>query len=297
MDIEIRNIKPKLLEKIWDWEWDILGIGDIGCVYRMPSQNELKDMVKVAIENDKKINFITPIAHQPHLEHILNMIRIVYESVECVDCTINDLGVLSASKELKRDNFNLIIGRILMRVFQECPWHSVIFDDEDNFIKEAFTTKSYEEEKILFLKKLGAKGFESSYFSEISPVLGRLLHAQGLQLRLYLDFALASVGRACHTARFYKLNPPECLSKCEKSTKIKMSKIYNTSTGIPTFDEIPEDSKKYIPEFCVWGNCIFWKTTEEMDSNITNYANSVILDARQYSNEELKQKIEFIRTL
>jgi len=298
MEIELRNSILKKVENIIHYDFNVIGLGSESCPHKLPAIEEILKIYDIASDHDKKFRLITPITPQSSLDFVLNTIQQFIDETSNGDITINDLGVLHACQETilnEKTNHCFNIGLGIVVSLAQCAWIDHILRDESNFIRDAYLkTNMNHDRKIRFLQEYyGIKGVEVPYIPKIEKSFSELKN-KGLEIIAQINYIPVAYARACHTARFYKIRPPNCVNKCEDTIKIKLEEIFDLTQLIPRYIKPDPDVKKLIPDFWLVGNVLYRK---ELISNISDSVDCVVLDSRFYSNKELKSTIEWLSTI
>lgn len=296
MEIEIRNLNKYRFSKISHYDFDIVGIGSEGCPHKLPEVKDILEMYSIVSGQGRKFRLITPITPQSDLNYVLGVIKDTVEQIPNIDITINDLGVLYACQDIRNNqNCNFNIGPGLVVSMMQCSWFEYILRDETDFVKKAYLqTNMNHDKKIDFLKNYGVQGVEVPCVSSIMDSF-TYLDKKGLEVIAHMNYVPIAYARACHTARFYKINPPNCVDKCETVIKTRLKEMFDLSQIIPRYIEADTNVKTMLSDFWLLGNVTY--TKESLPKFISNSVKFAVLESRFYSDSELKTNIDLLKLI
>lgn len=262
MNLELRLTNHKEIDRALRANIDWVGIGDEGCVYRIPKGEELREIIEKAIERNIRPRIITPRVAQRELEIISSVVQTVSAYQEEVDVIVNDLGVLALCNEAA-DSMGIYFGRQLVRSIFDCPWHDSILGGEDAAVKRELSRHSYDhKEKMDILKRFKVRGIEINHIKGITGSLQRIA-ANGISLGIHLGNSLLTVGRDCITGRHLGVKPPKCIEQCGEVYEIEWDGLWLS----PTSNDIPAgpEHKQCLDGAVVKGNRVLKKSSNTVE--------------------------------
>ncbi len=261
---------------------DCIGIGDEGCLYRMPDVKSLKEIIEAAIKKNIRPRLVTPRVAQRGLKKVINMMEMLSHYDGRIDIIVNDLGVLELCREMVPDT-DIYFGRQIARSIFDCPWYDFILKGEKQNIIDDLSRHSYDQQaKYKLLKTLRVKGIEINFASEITVSLKRIT-ANGFNISIHLESNLLTAGRECVTARHLGLRPMECSAQCKREYEIEWDGIWQS----PTLNDVPADleHKQCLAGAYVRGNRVLQKKNLTIEQAQQASATIVILEEKGNWNQ------------
>lgn len=263
-------IKEKIVRRLSDdiSVYDYIVVGDEGCFYAA-FNNNIFEIVNMALLKNKKIRYITPILSTKQLNVMRKYLIDLSDQMQ-IKVVFNDTGLLYSLKNQIRDNKIIpVFGRILTKSIIDCPWHENIVFDENDDIKVALTGNTFcHFEKMKLLRTYNIK--------EIEVNLNHVHFIRELKCYKYLicaryDSFLISVGRCCYTAYWHNLSINNCdiEPQCDNKIYIKLDKKWSKKAKM--FDYPNEEDKKYFDHIFVQGT----KVMSDTIYNSNQYENIV----------------------
>jgi hypothetical protein len=284
--IEIRTADYSKLENILNLadKFNLrVGLGSECCVHKLPGL----DILKNTISHVANLTVVTPITPQKHYKWMLDYIN---ELPSGVNLVINDAGILySLNKTKSLGKFDKIIaGRGIVHTSEACPWVDHLLRDESEHIKEAFLQTNLNYSRTLdFFKKMGMTGMETDLESRtVNAAL-----KTGLPVSAHIEYIAVSYARSCHTSRFYKEQPPECVHRCNNPIELELIDMFDLSSVPPGFAQPSPEMMEIFPHLYLLGNTIFMKS----NCQDTKGLEQVIINADMYDIEGLTNKILSIK--
>jgi len=202
---------------------DDVRFGSEFCELNLPSEDQLKEGLDLALDNGKEFTYVTPRLSNSGIERVRRHLALL-DSRGDVRVVFNDLGTLNIMEGYR--NLRPHIGRQLCHVPARCPWSDKIIERgaegrleklyhrmTRRWVERAFSTTSLNYRLTLDLyERSGARGLDVDWIPRIFPSLGYLRGA-GLSLSLHTELILATWSRRCYTAHFLG---EEDLSKCSR---------------------------------------------------------------------------------
>jgi len=298
MDIEVRISDLNQLNDVISYgiDCDIIGVGDEGCVYKLPSPDDLPDIVDKVEETGLEFRLVTPFVPQSHFKYVFSLIQKLSELKNHVNIVINDYGLLHASQRLNIRNPHFIIGHFLSATHEASPWFELMVSQESEFVKNICAQNFLNDSHLnTFLKRLGVVGIEAECLpNEVKSL--QEIHERGLYIGLLLDFVPVTFSRVCHTSRFYRLHPPKCRTKCNSPLVLQITHYREWWIPRAEFKEISYELRQRIPKLYVYGNIVYRKSPIKLNKKL-DFVDYVILDVKFYSLKELSEEIRNIRKL
>jgi len=292
MKYEIRVRDYEKLSDIIDLEFDIVGIGDEGCVHKLPNIEIAKDMIKKIKNARKMIRIITPKIPERHLRRVVELIKIISNETEEFWITINDLGLLYALKKEKIELKHVTIGRAISRSFEDCLWYEHILRDEDEFVKDAIIQNNMAHKvKIDFFKDYQIDAIESNMLEHQEKAFANLKNC-GYKVCVHYGYIAVAFSRACQTAKYYKAEIPDCKAKCSKPIHMTMTGIWDRKEYLKPSSKVEEINPTYNLIGCVLYRDYLGELSAVKFTNI----DVMILNYSQFENVlKLEQAIRKIR--
>jgi hypothetical protein len=292
MKYEIRVRNYERIDEVIGIKPDIIGVGDEGCFYKLPSPEKTLEIKKKLESVGIKFRLITPKIFQKHYENAIHIIKELSKAGNNYFLTINDLGLLHICHEQGILPESITLGRGMTRSFIECPWYENFLRDEDEELQRTIVQNYMAHKvKIDFFSQYGVNAIEANMVSEQEDAYKNIID-NGWKIYVHYGYMTVSVSRICQTAKYHKMNPPDCLEKCKEGLTLQMSQIHTKRTDF----EISEDAKKRVPEFILKGNILYRENPQELAEFNVDCVDTLILSDIQYPTAgELSKAYEIIQ--
>lgn len=296
MKVEVRTRDISEINLIMEMAIDIVGVGDEGCVLKLPLYNKALELKKSILANGFKFRYITPKIPEEHFESVLETIKLLVEDGRNFYLTVNDIGLLDACNERNILPNHVTIGRSLSRSFEDCPWYKHILRNEDKFMKKAILQNNMAHKiKINFFKKYNVKSIESNILENQKEAFKNIKN-NGLDIDVHYEFIAIAFSRVCQTAKYLKASIPECSQACKSKIDIELKKVWYRKNGKdPCNQKLSEELKKINPCFSLLGNVLYRKSKLKFCQYDLENVDLLILNTWQF--EDLKNIEELIYNL
>lgn len=284
----------KCLDEAKKLNFDGYCFGDEFCFYKFKNVTQYYNVIKELSEAGKSIFVAIPIIQQSHLDECKKICAELMQLGVKIIYIINDLGMLYyLKKEYKDVDYSVILGRLLNKNIESCPWSEHIIRNENDFIKKVMYTNSANSDIVIeHLKSLNVNGVHCN-ITQYQNVSYSKLKEKGYLITADLEYTYVASSRVCITAHYKHIKVGECSSVCKNFIEVTLDKIKNVSDMNNSLVD-SEDAKKLYGTLFVNGNCIFKKNNiEEVPKEI----DCVMIDIISYLNdlsklEELIKKIK-----
>ena len=263
---------------------DTIGIGDEGCYYRLPAVEKAL-AVKQKIERAGiRFRLITPKIFQNHFDEVIYLIRRLSESGKNYHLTVNDLGLLHICREKGILPDYVTLGRGMTRSFMECPWYeNLLRDEEEELQRTIIQNYMAHKVKLDFFNQYGVNAIEANMVNEQEDAYGNIVD-NGWKVNVHYGYMTVSVARICQTAKYHRINPPDCFEKCSERLTLQMTQIHTKRTNF----KISEEAGKRVPDFILKGNILYRENPLKLsDFNMTNVDTLILSDVQYPVFEEL----------
>jgi len=226
-----------------------IGLGSEGCVHKLPPTGEIARVA--GLDCIDGVTLVTPITPQKHYDRCVAYLGEVADlGVGDLRIVVNDLGILY-SCEIDRP----IAGRGIVHTSEACPWVDHILRDESDYVRNAYlqTNLNYSRTYAL-LRKMGIAGIE------VDLLPRTIAAARMLDIPVYAHFGYAVVAyaRSCHTARFHRKTPPECMHLCNSPMELELREIFDLESL--SFAPPDADVEEVFPTLYLLGNTIYMRS-------------------------------------
>lgn len=273
---------------------DIIGIGDEGCVHRLPGREPLKELVVEAIRNNKRFRLVTPFATQASIEQILAAIRQVEDQAGLLPTVVNSHGVLWRLKK-ERLTHPLILGITFSNSAEQVAWREVCFTEERKEVKLVmYQHPLNQRDKIYYYREFGVIG------AAVNPLPGALASVAAMEAKgwnsfiIHVDAINIGISRSCHTARHYGLKPPDCRVACNRPLTLTIGHYLSKMGAQLEFSPSDAAMRQVIPSFTAWGNMLF-RPTEDRALPLPSADHVLAIEARSYDRAGIAVRVRELR--
>jgi hypothetical protein len=292
MKFEIRTRNPERLDVILKNKPDIVGVGDEGCFYRIPSAKDALAIREKVEKAGAKFRFVTPKATQNHVEEIIEIVKALSGEGKNYHLTVNDIGFIYGCYEKGILPEHVTIGRTLSKSLVDCKWHNYFLDEEEESVRRTlYQNYMSHKTKIDFLKDYGVGSIELSMVEKQEDSFNNFVR-NGWEINIHYGLISMGFSRVCQTAKYYKVPVPQCIGKCEKRFEIEMSQIWDKGNYL----EMSEELKEINPSFVLIGNVLYRENPLKLSEyDLTNVNGIILGDAQCDSVESIKETFEMIK--
>lgn len=262
--IEIRLTTPHRLNEALALPADAIGIGQEGCLAKLPANELLRDAANKVREAGRTIVLVAPIAW-PRTAAELHARLLAVADDGPTTITVNDIGTALAIAAADVKDCTIVAGLGLTRGRP----HSADLTDSAPLSPNIDTS---------LMTSLGEHGVtaievdtETNIGSEDNP----------WQVRQLVDAVPLAYGRSCPTARYHKTGPPNCQALCDISYEINVNSRWQLNHGHR--EPVPAGTAR--PTLTVWGNAVYQPATAEPTAGYR------IIDARWHTVEQLAENV------
>lgn len=255
MTIEVRLTTPARLAEVLDSGADAVGIGQEGCLTKLPSTDELRAVAEQVRAAGRAVVVVAPIAW-PRTAGELHRRLLEVAADGPTTVTVNDLGTAMTMAGV--DGCTLVAGLGLTR---SRP-HSA-------HPKDGSPPKACVDTNLLAV--LADHGVTAVEVDTDTDVSGHW------QVRQLVDAVPVGYGRSCPTARRHKTGPPDCRSLCDTPIQITTNARWQLNHG----HREPLPATVAAPTLTVWGNAVYQPATAAATSDYR------IVDVRWHTPESL----------
>lgn len=234
-----------------------LAFGHEGCVHKLLCQEGLFTYLAKPSAVGR---IITPYVPQNDWPAFTAWLERLYATGWEGKLTLNDWGALSYAGRTAPGGITLGVGRLLNYSLSEVPYRTVYFDslnalDNDTEEYERFVRSS---ELCGFANEYlcrEVKRYRAEYVELSDGEEGALeksievIRANGLSAYVHSGLSLASISRACQSARYRNLTQPDCVAGCNRTYELELEKVFDKHQ-MTEVDGIPS----FFPRLSVHGN-------------------------------------------
>lgn len=256
IELRIRNLEE--LKSISKTNVDSIGIGDEGCVLKLPLYNEALEFKRKIIKKGFIFRYVTPKVPEKHFNDVIDTIELLYNDGADYCLTINDIGVLDACKQKGILPSHVTIGRAISRSFEDCLWYKHILRNEDDFTRKSILQNNMAHKiKIEFLKKYNVKSIESNMLNNQCQAF-KNIKCNGFNINVHYGLITVAFSRVCQTAKYLNEDIKNCSNLCSKKIDISLKNVWYRKNGKePCQQELSEELKKIEPSFSLLGNVLY----------------------------------------
>ncbi|SCY02016.1 hypothetical protein [Ruminococcus sp. YE282] len=286
----------KCLEEAKRINFDGYCFGDEFCFYKFKNVTKYYNEIKEFSKAGKMIFVAIPIIQQSHLVECKKICAELMQLGIKIIYIINDLGMLYYLKtEYKYVDYSVILGRLLNKNIESCPWSEHIIRNENDFIKKVMYTNSANSDIVIeHLNDLNVKGVHCN-ITQNQKASYIKLKEKGYLITADLGYTYVASSRVCITAHHKHIKVGDCSSICKSFIEVTLDKIKNVSDMNNSLVK-SENAKELYGTLYVNGNCIFKKNSIE---DVPKEIDCVMIDIVSYLNDlsKLEELICRIKSL
>lgn len=244
-------------EKIKCSEYDVIGIGTMGCVRALPPVELVKDIFSSLQKCSKRLRLYTPRVPQEHLEEVktyLKSLEPVISRPEC-DLVVNDIGVLLWIKRTGLNVHKIVLGATYSwSVLQNTLSNNMLRDETDE-IKEIYQQVNNNNDiRLGFFKENGVAEIEVPNLKKTVDKLDRIRN-MGFAVSAFENFILAGYSRVCACMKNANEYVANCQYQCRDIICLKMENLWDAGTQpFPYYKENTGKEKEFFNNILVQGN-------------------------------------------
>lgn len=264
MELEFRLRNFRNFDWISKIDTDIIGVGDEGCVYKVPYGEKLLEIRKNIEINNKKFRYVIPKVTDTHFDEVIKSIKLLTEENDDYYLTVNDYGVMYECKKLKILPRNITIGRTLSRSFEDCLWYEHILRNENEFNKMSILQNNMAHGiKLAFFRQYNVTAIESNMLKHQNTAFNNIRNHK-FKVAVHAGSVSVAFSRVCQTLRYCNnlngtdISPSyECASLCNDRIYIDMDTIWHRNqNGNFSDQQLSAELKNLNPNFFLIGNVL-----------------------------------------
>lgn len=309
MGVEVRLSDVRQLDDVLGLDIDAVSLGSDGCAYKVPDAGTLKSAHDRVVGSGKAFKVVTPFLTCNHYDAMMRLVHSLAEWDAPVQIVANDYALLHGAKEVWASSKLKPVAGICL----SCSYGQVVrgYEIAEGF-NETLAASGLSKEDMdlsqwildvlsqnsmhcrirvkLLKEKYHVMGTEVQLVEGVVPSLKRI-RGLGLELTAHSGRVVATMSRACPTARFFKQSPPACTDRCNKVTELTAKRI--VSLGIAASSSSAEAEKRILdamPAYFVHGNVILRQGMDGPDCVEPDSLDHVLFDVRDQSRDDLAAK-------
>lgn len=236
---EVRLHTPDRLEEALSSRADVVGVGQEGCLAKLPDADELRTATARVRAAGRAPAVVAPIAWPSTAETVAQRMRDVAADGP-LTVVVNDVTTLLELRTDRPDDCQLVVGLALTRG----PAHS------------ADPAAERSPQPVLDTALLHTLGRDDITGVETDTDTRLPEEAAQWGVRQLLDVAPVGYARSCPTARDHQLAPPACRSRCDAAYRITPTQRWRLNDG--QREPLPVAATR--PTLTVWGNAVYQPT-------------------------------------
>lgn len=282
IEIRVNNISNAL--KYSNYEINEIGIGNEGCLLKIPSFEQIEGIVNAT---DKQVKLVLPFVPQNHIIKVKNLLNEIVKRKLKMSLVINDLGVLSYLQTLDISNLTIMIGRFLDWSYSLIPWgENILRNENSEVLQYAMQSSLFDNKKLKLFKNMGVKGIELNATKK-NMELSSSFDNCDLHTYLHYGYSILATSRACAYRRMK--HSFECISDCDISSEVMMKAKWIPSCSFAeNNDNFTEDEeiKRTFPKLYLKNNMVFRKNEISLNSLLENESINIIINEELIKNKE-----------
>lgn len=266
--IEVRLSTPERLPEALASGADVVGLGQEGCLFKLPAERELRDAAEQVRESGLACTVIAPIAWPRTAPQLVRLMRCLVQDGP-VTIAVNDTSTFLDLAADVPPTARLVAGLALTRAQPA----------------SADLSGERRPEPVLDTASLELMGGEALTGVEVDTDTPLPERDRPWQIRQLLEIAPVGYARSCPTARDHALAPPDCRSSCDIPYEITPNQRWRLNDG----HREPLPVATVRPTLQVWGNTVYRPTHHEATVSYR------IIDARRHGRGALATAVERAR--
>ncbi|WP_167959147.1 hypothetical protein [Anaerosporobacter faecicola] len=239
--------------------YDVLALGDEGCMYYVPLGEEALKLARKIINSGHMFKYVTPKVSDGNFTRLLETIRLFHIAELDYTIVINDLGILYEASHQKILPKMVSLGRSIARTLQDTAWAEEFVDEKNGKI-ELLTNTLADSMKYKLFTKYGVNGMDANLFENSSYGFQRLFD-WGWNVSVHIRNYSIAFARKCAYAKYKKLNVGDCVGSCREGIDISMDQICDFNEHRPCVNKLQAD----IVDFTLIGNVLYRKNKAYLD--------------------------------
>ncbi len=212
-----------------------------------------EEHIQYILQQGKSAKIELPILFETHFERVMEKVQQFFHLP--LNIVVNDWGTLHylvSQQNLPHVSFSL--GRQLVYSLMNCPWYEDILQNETDDIRKAYLQVNVDSDSILaLLQQYGVKEIDLDMGPGMQESI-QSLRKEGIAINAFLDYAMASMSRSCHTVRAYNESVGNCGYLCNEAIYIEPRQRWNRFED--TMIRIAKENRQKLGELIVYGNIV-----------------------------------------
>lgn len=305
MSIELRLSDATQIEDALALDVDAISLGSDGCPHKVPDADALRRARERVVSAGRQFKVVTPMVPRNHYDRMVNLIRDLAAWDLPLDIVVNDYGLLYGTQDVWGTSKLRPIAGITMSLSRSRIVHGNTI--ADGYVK-GLTEAGRPKETIdlykwivevtnqnsmqcrlrvdLLRDRFHVIGTEAVLAAAAIPSFTRIRDL-GLQVSACAGRIIATISRACPTARYYKVSPPACAGRCNAVSTLTVREIAPMGVGAVLDAATEQKILDALPQFHVRGNVVLHEGLTEPDTVEAGVLNGVIFDVRDFARDEL----------
>jgi hypothetical protein len=264
--IEARAASPAAVEALLALPVDAVGIGQEGCLAKLPDRDTLRTLAERVRTAGKDVTIVLPAAWERGADAVLDAALAVAEDGPTT-VTANDFGTMVSLHQAAPAHTTVAAGLALTQVRVHAA---------DGTTPSAGSA----EVDSASLNLLTGMGVRTAEVDSTADTTG--LH--GWRVRQVLGAVPLGWARSCPTARHHDLAPPDCVDRCDTPIMITAHQRWVLNHG--QREALPVTARRSQPTMTVFGNGVYLATPADPTG-----AHDVVVDTRFTTAAELSDLV------
>lgn len=281
-ELRVHHDQLYTLPSLFLEDYDTICLGHSGCIHKMAGLAE--EHIQYILQQGKSAKIELPILFETHFERVMEKVQQFFHLP--LNIVVNDWGTLHyLVSQQNPPHVSFSLGRQLVYSLMNCPWYEDILQNETNDIRKAYLQVNVDSDSILaLLQQYGVKEIDLDMGPGMQESI-QSLRKEGIAINAFLDYAMASMSRSCHTVRAYNESVGNCGYLCNEAIYIEPRQRWNRFED--TMIRIAKENRQKLGELIVYGNIVVqnkeWTGEEpfEVDS---------ICDDFRFSPKQIRQE-------
>ncbi|MBS5842950.1 MAG: hypothetical protein KIC77_05650 [Clostridiales bacterium] len=198
---------------------DILSFGSESCIIPVLHIARYWSLFLSLLGKYERLKIVTPRIAQNELRETMDLLKRIFDLNIPIDIVVNDWGLLKYCS-VKKNVFNIHIGRQLSRSLVDCPWHEEILKNEKINVQEIMREHPFNSTKMIkTLKEMGVVGIELNSLERGMNL--QFLLKSNLEVSIHEKNYLITCGRTCLAQKILQGIP--CYELCDKQYELELA--------------------------------------------------------------------------
>lgn len=280
-ELHVRDFND--IDKYLNFSFDVLSVGDEGCIHKTPLGVEALNIANKIIDNGSEFKFITPKVADKYIGCLLETIEMLTTHIKQYTLVVNDTGLLYICNKKGVLPNRVFLGRSISRSLEDTPWSNEYIKEEENKL-DILANNLADEPKIKFMNKYKINGIESNLLPTSEHGFKRISE-YGWEVSAHIGNSTLAFTRSCSYARFKNLEVGCCEDQCKEGINISMEEISDGQAFCPC--KKPENSD--LLDFYLLGNILYTHPNKESNQINHQYVNNYVLHTYDYTYKEIQE--------